>query len=836
MVDKDIWRTYSFTDKLYVICKKLHILKLAQFINRKILHNETKNDNEEEFPNMTERLDLAIERFLAIPPSNKKKIVFSGHILEFDKGTCAYLNQIEKAIPEAEMILLSHAVTIPHEKSYQLLNFMHYTLPFTASLNRYDKNIDVEISEEAYNTIQKKDYLQLAIERLTSRHKDMGVGYPEMLVYCLYKYFDEFLAHFTPDVVVLWCDFFCGHNFLNDMCKERDIEVIFMEFGALPGTFAIEQNGQMGESDVAVKYEEFLQKEITEKELVHAEDILAFLKESKLNRRPQQKTDALEKIASKYMPGRPTIVYFGQNDYEAGIKPYTTKSQKFHSPIFKSSDEAAHYLARMTKRNKWNFIYKPHQMMVRVGECLEKSFDNATIWIGDSDINELIDLADVCITTVSQCGYISLIREKPLIMLGYTQLRGKQCNYEAFNKEQIELAIEKALQSGYTLEQRKQFQKHVAQLLKYYLFDDEVERELPFGQPVESAVKLFKDILNKSESYTCNENRKLLFYCQNKFEVLSATSIMNSVADSIRADIIITESNGNISDILNKNKFENIISFEGKIEEFLESNNMENLLCKEVYTDFYICDYNNEIIELFNRIIVYNPILKTHFYDGANLKFYLKDIAKDIERTELYIQAQTFFESICEISLFNRTFLVWREKVSIPITIMPTLSMPNIKNLTKCTTKFLMTDNFLFQERYTSNEMDIIEEIASRIGTENIAVCTEIETQRYTRRKLNISKCSTEEAIMAMAQNTNEKVFVFSFLCNSAYYYSMLFENVIYIDLGELLICKDRNSIFVSNSYKKFRTIVNESMKERFFVPTTYESLMGIISYEGGKQ
>ncbi len=87
-------------------------------------------------------------------------------------------------------------------------------------------------------------------------------------------------------------------------------------------------------------------------------NILAYLKRTGLNRRDQVKTDILSKFKKKYMPGRPIIVMFGQNDYEAGIKPYTEKSEKYHSPIFKGSDER-HYLWKiLARKNRWSYYRK----------------------------------------------------------------------------------------------------------------------------------------------------------------------------------------------------------------------------------------------------------------------------------------------------------------------------------------------------------------------------------------------------------------------------------------------------------------------------------------------
>ncbi len=101
------------------------------------------------------------------------------------------------------------------------------------------------------------------------------------------------------------------------------------------------------------------------------------------------------------------------------------------------------------------------------------------------NINEAIDYTDVVVTILSQSAYTALFRGKPVVMLGYIQLKDSGCTYEAFSKSKIEPQIKKALCCGFTAKQRQHFQEHVARLLKYYLWDDRTHEVLPFGQNID---------------------------------------------------------------------------------------------------------------------------------------------------------------------------------------------------------------------------------------------------------------------------------------------------------------------------------------------------------------
>ena len=116
------------------------------------------------------------------------------------------------------------------------------------------------------------------------------------------------------------------------------------------------------------------------------------------------------------------------------------------------------------------------------------------LFIEYADINELIDIADVVVTILSTTNYNALTRYKPVVMLGYNQTRGKGCTYEAFEKEEIEDTIKEALEKGFTKEQQDAFLKHIAQCLKYYLYDDLQDRPIRYGRPVPKSIDEFYEL------------------------------------------------------------------------------------------------------------------------------------------------------------------------------------------------------------------------------------------------------------------------------------------------------------------------------------------------------
>jgi|GEM_PF-2536999 len=814
------WKTYTFTDKIYTILKKTHLLRPIQFVNRDVLKRGAAREQAQlSWTILEQKTSESINRFAHIIPSNKKKIVLSGHYLDSDKGKNTYFNYIAQQLPEAELLLMSNAIRTPNIVSDKMLNFNYFVLPFTIFKGGYPGDEDLEIPQEVIDCINSKEYLQIAAERTRLRHKNMGKNYPEAIVYCLYRYFTAFLEHFNPAIVVIWCEFFTGHSFLKEICDERNIEVVFAEFGSLPGTFALEKNGQMGESDVTICSEEFKKLPVSAEEIESTDTITQFIKETKLNRNQQVHSGMTRQIMMKCIPNRPVIVYFGQNDYEAGITPYTDRSKKFHSPTFESSDRAANYLAELAVKNNWNFIYKPHPKMIMYGDCLEEHCLESVIWVETGDIYELMDMADVCVTILSQCGYISLIKEKPTVMLGYTQLKGKDCTYEAFELDIIEETLVRALHNGYTEAQKSAFQKHATQMLKYNLFDDPLEKPYEIGQPIDNAVQFFRDELNKCECITSKVERNLLFYCRNEFELVAATNIRQNIEEPNNTDIMIA---GEISDnylqkYVSLGLFNNIFAYRYD-DTFIEK--MQN----KKYTDVYIGHYDDlEIISLLSYLTKDDVQLKTHIYDGGDLKFCLKNIITDFNQSDI----SHILDTICEISLYDREFLVWKKNITIPLTCMPPFSPIFTADKERIQAKYLFIENSLSEEECLSNELDIVIELVGLLGKENFLIFSANNQQYFKEYGLTVCEHSFAEMIESLPRDYNESLLIFSTGIENVYWYHSLLKNMRYIDLNDFFVTNSKLSN--SNSLKQLYKKLGQKNNHNYYKPQSFKEMSNFL-------
>ncbi|MCR5799061.1 MAG: hypothetical protein K6G69_03205 [Lachnospiraceae bacterium] len=415
------------------------------------------------------------------------QILIFGSMISFDKNSCSNLNRTNQILNEkTRFLLISETYDVVEKDRLGLVEFPYFCLPLMLWQNYYfikENHESIQVSEDIERYLSDEEYRINAVKDFEGKNKDIAEGYARIFVYYADGFLRELIDFINPRSVCIWNQFYPFHILIRYICKEKNIDLVYLEYGGIPGTYLIERTGQMGESYPATHWKEFRELPIDQKDLDKTKKVLDYLKTTGLNRRKQPENDELENARRMINLQWPTIVYFGQNDYESGMYPYNENAKRFHSPIFSSSNEAAFYLAAIAERNSWNFIYKPHPLCLGPdSEEAKKNLPKTAIVIDRCSINDLVDLADISVTILSTSAYISLIREKPVLMLGFTQLYKKESTYEALELEQIEETIKVALVNGYTKEQKDAFINQIAREIKYYVFDDFSERYLRYGR------------------------------------------------------------------------------------------------------------------------------------------------------------------------------------------------------------------------------------------------------------------------------------------------------------------------------------------------------------------
>lgn len=474
---------------IIVACKaydeiKEQLLKRGLNEGTDFIHYSKYNvDNDKLLIGMLEELEQSKKRVETEYEQYKNGILVFGSMITFEPKSIPILNEISIKT-KLPFLLVSERPGIEERAQKEDWKFDFFVLPKMLLQNEHlcQTRCGEEIVDDDANAyVNEREYRKHAVQNFEGKNPDILHGYAELFVYHADRYLRWMIEFLSPSRIYIWNEFYPFHELVKNVCGDMGIDLLFVEYGPLTGTFLVEKEGQMGESFPATEIEDFQSLEINEEDIWNARHIYSYLATTKSNRRIQPDNDELEKVLRK-LDSRPRIVYLGQNDYESGMYPYSDNAKKYHSPIFSSSLEAAIFLANLCTKNGWNFIYKPHPLCIRDVELNREKIPQDVFVINKCNINDLVGVGDLNITILSTSAYVSLVCHKPVLMLGYTQLRGKNCTYEAFEKGKIESEMKMALAHGFSDTQREAFIEHIARIVKYYAYDDESERHIRYGR------------------------------------------------------------------------------------------------------------------------------------------------------------------------------------------------------------------------------------------------------------------------------------------------------------------------------------------------------------------
>jgi hypothetical protein len=296
------------------------------------------------------------------------------------------------------------------------------------------------------------------------------------------------LEKVNPHLCVLWHQFNGLHHGLADLCERLRIPVVYAEYGVLPGTLVLETGGQMAESWVARESEAFEKLPVDEGDLERAERLLEYARANKSSRKDQGEEVSIDPVVEKCRrAGRKIVFYAGQNDYQTGMLPPSLPGARLHSPVFIDTLDALQALAQQAERNDWHILFKPHPMAEKWHGSFKAVFPERVDTVMGANIFDCMRRADATVTILSQVGHMALIHDRPSVLLGRNQLSGKGCAYEVGGIDQLGPVLHEALDKGLTEQRRKAWKRHVAQLIRHYVFALEEPIATIIGRDVDEA-------------------------------------------------------------------------------------------------------------------------------------------------------------------------------------------------------------------------------------------------------------------------------------------------------------------------------------------------------------
>ncbi|MCP5104487.1 MAG: hypothetical protein GY950_13960 [bacterium] len=299
------------------------------------------------------------------------------------------------------------------------------------------------------------------------------------------SYLKDLFLKTTPSLCLIWHEFNGRHYALRYVCREMGIPYLYIEYGVLPGTVNVDEEGQMGESWVTRRYDKFRVLPVSENDLEVAAQYIDFIRESKQSRKPQDSTLSIKPIAERARQrGRKIIFCAGQNDWGSGMLPPWIKGAKIHSPYYVDTIDALMHLAELAGENDWHILFKPHPLVADRLKDIKSIVHDRIDLIPGANIFECFEESDVTVTILSGVSYLAMVHLQPVVLLGRIQLYKKGCAYEIHDRERLEKVMTEALQDGFTPDHQRRWLKHVAQLIKYYLFSLEETTAQIIGKDV----------------------------------------------------------------------------------------------------------------------------------------------------------------------------------------------------------------------------------------------------------------------------------------------------------------------------------------------------------------
>jgi hypothetical protein len=480
--DLFVYIPVNFYDEIAAILKEHGVeeTNYCKYYERNVISYEA---SERDFKRAIQELEDAKEKM-------QDQCIFCGYAFSIVRGYQEYVRQWLNKDKQLQMALVSEAVWLDKDETEKQTGVHAVIAPKIVDNDLYVRDGMLEPDEMC--ALESVPDWQDDVAYVQGDFQDISKESACYMIYRMYQYLQKVIELFRPRMMILHTSVSIQHKILTELCLERKIPFVYTHQGILPGTFAFDVGGEVGASLPAVYATQFKALPVSEEEKEQAKELWDYLYVTKMNRKVQPKNHVVEHIKEQLATDRPTIFYGGQNDIRSHMVPYTEEAREHHSPIFQSSIEAAVYIGEICRKNHWNFIYKPHPMYAEK-EDVSLLTEN-TIYVKYGDINDLMDVSDVFVTILSTSNYVGLIRKKPVVMLGYTQSKGKDVTYEAFRKADIEPTIRAAVENGFTQSQKKAFIIHLAQVVKYYLYDDMRERERRFAKPIPQHIEELWDL------------------------------------------------------------------------------------------------------------------------------------------------------------------------------------------------------------------------------------------------------------------------------------------------------------------------------------------------------
>lgn len=475
-------------DKIFIVITSTAIEEIATLLNSKMLKkNQNYMNYKEFFGTSGGSIEESISRVSEFMQTNGAfenavLIVAPVFISRESRNMIRFFKQYSiKRLPQ-KCILFSPLGVVDETEAQRIIGYPVLNWP---EIYRWQGNHNcIDCSSMSHADLlseDEKEWIAKLVERKVYQNKELSYQSAAEI----YWYFKNIFKILNPLRVLIWGGWKWENYILSDIAKRREIPYGFMEHGWVSGTIQFDRGGISGQSEYAIRPSELYRRDI-ERKHVEIKELKDYIISHKADTGKFRNIKEDDINLGRIHKGKKTVFFVGMDDYGIGINPQSDYWGKYVSSLFSSTQEALLFIAKICKKNDWNIVFKPHPNAKGHNQIADDLLmNNNIIQVIYTDIDRLIQLADVVISIASAVDYKVLIYGKPLVQLGVTTLYKKGCSYEINSLTVIEDQIKTAMEKGMTEQQNQSFDLHMTRLLDKYLWDDLSDRELRFGLPLD---------------------------------------------------------------------------------------------------------------------------------------------------------------------------------------------------------------------------------------------------------------------------------------------------------------------------------------------------------------
>lgn len=280
-----------------------------------------------------------------------------------------------------------------------------------------------------------------------------------------YTYWLERFKATKPALVLVWGSTCAMSKLHISLCKKLQIKYLVLERGHFPGTLSVEGEGQFAYGST-----QYFPNQGDYSDLAY-EDIVSWISKRKDKAYANHNIDSGmgEHLKRCLTSSKPNILFIGSNDVGSGTAYARANVAERHSPIFKSSLEAATYLKSLLPLlpGNPNLIVKPHPADRDDYSSLES--DDVVVE-RKYDLNDLISRSDSCVTLTTTAIAQCIIAKKPLVTMAVTDLANYKAAFDCYDKSSILHKVRMSLIGHEIREKQKEGEKYIQDIFRNNLY------------------------------------------------------------------------------------------------------------------------------------------------------------------------------------------------------------------------------------------------------------------------------------------------------------------------------------------------------------------------------